>query len=641
MNLDISCELIALVMLVITIVFYNYKNWIDVKKNRAYLELLHWSISAISLDLFGNVLCVLFSENEGNIERIFEFFMGVMMLVIGYRFCYYMVVSMEALNERLKKEMRVAQVFVGAGIVYAVIALIIGHDSMAGVHLVRAGGRGGYIEVLIMLFCMVMGIGHLFVYRKRLVEWEFFALLISASLLGIDLVAETFLEGKFIFFYYFLSLILVSCYILLHNMDRYRFKSSGCFSRAGLRVVLQEKEQYQENFFCLALDIKNIESITNYFTEEEIVLFHQQMGSYLQRYGGKHNVYHTHSFEYLIIVDSREELEKKYALLKEKLPGFIQVWEKKITLSINYYGVGFEDADYNMNQFYSIITSMRKLSSEQVERGEVFYYHGNEQQDIAKNLEAMRIVNRSIVSREFSLKKAPILSLKKLGDYHLEFYIEEQYEDGSVLSQENIWRFAEKMGLIKELGRTVFEQICEYISKEELVTSEIKKVHINLKRHQLEDLEYVKGYLEALKRYHIPGKFICIEVTIDHRANYALLEQAFGILRGSGVSLLLDQFGASANNMKSVIDLPFNAVKVNHYQTSEYCKGNSSQLPYLLDMLNNKEWEIVLDGVGDKIWFEKLEKLNCGYLQGGYINELYENRKTDSESGKIGGVLVG
>ena len=159
------------------------------------------------------------------------------------------------------------------------------------------------------------------------------------------------------------------------------------------------------------------------------------------------------------------------------------------------------------------------------------------------------------------------------------------------------------MGLIKELGKTVFEQVCKYISEKELVTSEIKRVHINLKRQQLEDMEYVKEYAELLKQYHIPGKFICIEVTIDHRADYKALEHAFGTLRGYGVSFLLDQFGASANNMK--------------------------------------DWAVVLDGVEEKIWFEKLEKLDCAYLQGAYIEELYENRKSDSEEEEIGGVLVG
>lgn len=642
MNIYISCELIALAMLAITLFFYNYKNWIDIKKNRSYLELLHWTIAAVVMDLIGNVLLVLLPAYTEIIEIVSGMFMSVLMLGIFFQFYLYDMAYVQVAKEYKKAELILMNIITAFGLLLTLLSPVIGYDTLQKMHITEAYGRGNRIQIMILILCMISGLIHVIANRRKLTRREFTILVFSNSVLLFNLVVEIFLHTGNLASYYLLAIILVTYYMLLHNMDRYRFKLSGCFARVGFYTVLKEREIYKENFYCLGVAIKNIESITNYCTEDEIGEFHHRIGMFLQKNCGKHTVYHTHSFEYMLLFSSEDQVVKKHKFLLEKLPDYIRINDKNVALSVDYYAVEFADADYTMENFYSVITSMRKLASKQGNKETLIHYHGNRQRDIEKNLEAMRVVNHSITSRHFLLETYPIQLKRDPEKFSLEVAAHEQLEDGEMIPQEELWHLSERMGLTKEFGKAELEQICKYIAEKELVTSPVKKVHVNMTSIQLEDMELAREYIAILKKYHIPGKFICFEVNLNQNSDYEALAEVFGALRGYGISFLLDQFGVSVCSLKSVINMPFDAVKINHRITKAYCEGTSSQLTYLIDMFSGRHWKVVIDGVDEVVWEQKLSDLQFSYAQGAHIKRLYDHKQPSSvKVEEIGGALVG
>ena len=606
------------------------------------MELLQWTISAIVVDLLGHGLLLLLPAYREIIEIVSGIFMSVLMLGIYYQFYVYDSAFVQFRANHRKAEMLFMNVVVGIGILSALVSPAIGYDTLKKYHIAEANGRGNRIQSFIMVLCIVSGLLHVIWNKARLTRQEFLILVITDSILTLDIMIEVFVHTRNLSSYYLISIMLITYYMLLHNMDRYRFKSSGCFARVGLYSVLQECEAYRENFWCLGIAIKNIESITNYCTEDEITEFHHRIGNILKKNCGKHNVYHTHSFEYMVVFRDDDKVEEKYKLLTERMPAHIRIHEKNVALFVDFYAMEFSDADYTMENFFSIITSMRKLSAKQGNE-KLIRYHGNRQRAIEKNLEAMRVVNHAITHRAFTLQTVPIQAKKVPEKYLLEFVTYEQLEDGERISQEELWNLAERMGLSKELGKAELEQVCMYIAEKELVTSSIKKVHINLTSIQLEDTELAKEYIAILKKYHIPGKFICFEVNLNQNSDYKALEEVFGVLRGYGISFLLDQFGVSVCSLKSVINMPFDAVKINHRITKAYCAGTSEQLVYLVDMLNARHWNIVVDGIDEVVWAQKLENLQFTYAQGAHIEGLYDHKQPSITGGDemIGGALVG
>lgn len=641
MNGYLSSEIISLIMLAITLFFYNYKNWIDLRKNRIYLELLRWGIAALLMGTLGNSLLLLLPHYQKIINIVSGMFMSVLSVGICYYIYLYDLAFFVISEKKFKWERVMVSVLVVLSMSFVLVSPVVKYETLWKYEIADRFGRGNRVQSAVMLLCIVLGMLHMFYHRKKISRAKFIILLSCNAVLATDILLEMLLRTGNLMSYYILGLVLVADYMFLHNMDRYRFQASGCFSRGGLYRVIQEREEYRENFYCLGVAIRNIESITNYCTEDEIIEFHRRIGSFLQKNCGKHSVYHTHSFEYMLLYSSGDHVKRKHKLLVEKLPDYIRINDKNVALSVDFYAVEFADADYMMENFNSVITSFRKLAAKQENKDILIHYHGNRQKDIEKNLETMRAVNHAITNQAFSFKMIPIMDRKKTEKFMLEAVAYGTLEDGEEITQEEMWSLSEKMGLSKEFGKALLEQVCQYIEEKELVTSGIKKVHVNMSGYQLEDAELAKEYVTIMKKYRVPGNFLCFEVNLNMNSDYKKLELVFGVLRGNGVSLLLDQFGASVCSLKMVINMPFDAVKINHRITKAFCAGTSNQFPYLLDMLNSKSWNVIAAGVDELVWAQRLENLNFRYAQGAYIDMLYAKEKSDILKKEIGGAQVG
>lgn len=122
--------------------------------------------------------------------------------------------------------------------------------------------------------------------------------------------------------------------------------------------------------------------------------------------------------------------------------------------------------------------------------------------------------------------------------------------------------------------------------------------------------------MEVLKSHGIPGERICVELTIDQKADDARLEECFEILRSYGISVLLDQFGVTVCNLKNVLNMSFDSVKINRHMVQTFCDGKNRQLGYMVHMLNARNWTLYLDGIDNIEMLEFLSDMKVDYIQG-------------------------
>lgn len=638
MGYYVSYELISAIMLLITIIIYTYKNWIPVKRNRVYLSILCVCILGTLVDMFVEMLIMELPRYANRISlfgiiviSLFQVALMLQLLIYNMAFTGTMKLK-EAIWFRLLL------------VLCAIVSVYIIAGPFAGwAQLRRSSGTNYYLEgnepqkalyALLLIADLIL----LITYRRKLTHREQCILIGSDALLLIGLVLQTLLHSRNLTSFYTVTLVFVIYYMLLHNIDRYRFLSSGCFSRAGFNNVLREKALYKENFQCLGICINNIESITNFCTEDEIMQIHRILGDILKKICGRHNVYHAHSFEYLIICKNEQAAEELHEELIGGIPLYIRLNNKNISILCDFYTLQFAEAEYSVGNFHSILTTMRKLAMEQMDRHKLLHYEGDSQENISKDLEAMRIVNTCISKKTFALQLSPICAVDATEDtYSYEFSLCAHYSDGSLISQEQIWELAGSMGHAKELGSIVFELICKYIRLQKLQDQKIDKVHINLTPTQLLGETVADEYIDCLKRYQIPGEFICIEVTIDLTVDYKVLERCIKRLHEHGVSVLLDQFGVTVCNLRTVLEMPFDAVKVNHHMVRGFYEGISSQLTYLLDMLNVKQWKIYVDGIDEKKMVDFMSELKFSYMQGEVMLEKFEKHHSDVFQSRNGG----
>lgn len=641
METYISFQFVAFIMLLITIMFYSYKNWIPVVKNRVYLGMLILESAAIAVNMLLCLAMIFSPEYTHHLQIISRVFTSIAILFLYFHILLYDMAMTGTVLLTKKWWFKLFALLVFLCVLSSVVPMFLGVTGYPHRQMEQFALRGSAIQRVGILLCLLLAALVVWGYRKKLSRREYVVLFGTDIILILDVLAEYFFHSEMLASFYLIAFVFVVYYMLLHNIDRYRFLSSGCFARSGFNTVVREKEHYRENFRCLGICINNIESITNCCSESEIVEIHRQIGSLLKKNCGRHQVYHIHSFEYVIILKDNTDVEKKHQELAELLPAYIRINGKNVSLFCDFYTIAFADADYQTGGFLSILTSMRKIAMTYMSRSHLLRYSDDCKKDIKKDLEAMRIVNTCIARKNFSLQIFPIQSRDDKERYSLEFIICAKYEDGEIISQELIWELVGQMGYQLDMGSIVFELVCKYIKLNKLQDSQVEKIHLNLEAAQISGQDLAREYIECLERYQIPGEFICIEVTMDQNADYDGIEQALILLREKGIEVILDQFGVTVCNLKTVLNMSFHGVKVNHHMVKKFCDGESRQLIYTLDMLHTSGWKVFLDGIDKEEYLPLLKNLKYSYMQGMLLQDDFDKKHGPVIYHEIGGAVYG
>lgn len=620
MEIYIAYGGVTAVMLGITFVFYSYKNWLALRKNGIYIRMLFLLLAVVLADvILGNAM-LHFLQAEVILEVISRIIMSVGALFLFLNILLYDM----AITQKMYLVKTISfRIFFGLITVISVISVaapLLNHAWLYNQNQHGYGIFGKFLQVLVLLVCLCAGILLIICSKNVLNRREYIFLLATHCLLVFDVNMQIVLNARNLASYFTLAIVVILYYVLLHNSDQYVSFSSHCFDRDGFRKVVRERAQYKEDFTCLGICINNIESITNFCTEAEIAQLHCKMGEILRGYCGRHNVYHIHSFEYMIMIRSSENVEKKHQMLETGIPAYFRINNKNVSILCGFYTVKFSEAGYDMADFNRIITSMRKITMDQTDREVLLRYDAEKRENIQQDLEAMQIVNDCIANHSFDIEIALIQSLINTERMSCEFVLC-KHMGGRDISQECIWEMAAESGYLKVTGYIMMEMLCKYITDRNWLEGPFYQFHVNLTSTQLASEVLAHKYIEILEKYHIPGDRICIEFTFDQNVDYEKLMESFLVFKEYGVSVLLDQFGVTVCNLKKVLNMPFDSVKVNHHMVRTFCAGNNHQLVYLVDMLNQKKWNIILDGIDDFTQIDMLREMKIAGVQGQAITK--------------------
>lgn len=615
MEIYIAYGGVTAVMLGVTFVFYSYKNWLALRKNGIYIRMLFLLLVVVLADvILGNIM-LHFLQAEVFWEVVSRIIMSVGALFLFLDiFLYDMAITQKMhLVKTISFRMLLGLVTVTG--VISVAAPLLKHTWLYNQNQHGYGILGKFLQVLVLLICLCAGIFLIICSKNVLNKREYIVLLATHCLLVFDVNMQIVLNARNLASYFTLAIILILYYVLLHNSDQYVSFSSHCFDRDGFRKVLRERAQYKEDFTCLGICINNIESITNFCTEAEIAQLHHRMGEILREYCGRHNVYHIHSFEYMIMIRNSDHVEKKHQMLENVIPAYFRINNKNVSILCGFYTVKFSEAGYDMADFNRIITSMRKITMDQMDREVLLRYNAEKRKNIQQDLEEMQVVNDCIAKRSFDLDISLIQSLTEPKQMSCEFVLCKHMGERDI-SQERIWEMAAESGYLKVTGYIMMEMLCKYITDRNWLEGPFHQFHVNLTSTQLASEVLAHKYIQILEKYHIPGDRVCVEFTFDQNVDYEKLTESFVVFKEYGMSLLLDQFGVTVCNLKNVLNMPFDSVKVNHHMVRTFCQGNNHQLVYLVDMLNEKKWNIILDGIDDFAQIDMLREIKVAGIQG-------------------------
>ena len=183
---------------------------------------------------------------------------------------------------------------------------------------------------------------------------------------------------------------------------------------------------------------------------------------------------------------------------------------------------------------------------------------------------------------------------------------------------------AERTGLIIELGKEVFRQVCEFISEHNLEEMGLHYIEINLSTVQCSEANLADEFIGVMGEYGINPRSVNLEITeTSVLENKAILLDNMEKLISYGVTFSLDDFGTGQSNLNYIVDMPVEIVKFDREMVSSYFDNMKAK--YVMDaamhMIHGMGLKIVSEGIETVEQFAHMRELGISYIQGYYFSK--------------------
>lgn len=182
-------------------------------------------------------------------------------------------------------------------------------------------------------------------------------------------------------------------------------------------------------------------------------------------------------------------------------------------------------------------------------------------------------------------------------------------------------QIAEQNGSIMEMGRQIFERVCEFISKYDLKAMGMEFVNVNLSPAQCLNEHLAEEFKMIAEKHKVSLDMIDFEITETSIEDLLKIQVQMENLKKEGATFSLDDFGTGTSNLTRLLSLPLSVIKLDMSVVWSYFKGASKILPDLVNMFKKSNLRIVVEGVETKEMCDTLAEMGCDYEQGYFFSK--------------------
>ncbi len=253
------------------------------------------------------------------------------------------------------------------------------------------------------------------------------------------------------------------------------------------------------------------------------------------------------------------------------------------------------------------------------------------------------IIARAISNNGFRMYYQPIFSIEKNKFVSAEALIRLEDEQFGFVSPALFIPASEESGAIHTIGDFVLDDVCRFIASDAFRESGLEYVEINLSVAQCIEPRLAEKIFGYMKKHGVRNDQINLEIT-ETSVDYdpSTTDRNIRLLSNAGISFSLDDYGTGYSNIKRVVSLPLEIVKLDKTLVDEMHNPQMwIVIKNTVSMLKKMKKKILVEGVEDAKSFQSFADLGCDYIQGYYFarpmpeNEFLEfvrsnNKKKDA-----------
>lgn len=411
----------------------------------------------------------------------------------------------------------------------------------------------------------------------------------------------------------------------ISKYDKLTSLMNSIYYRRIVKETITNKKD-NETIICATIGIdrfKNINQSLGYnFGDEIIVAFARRIKKIISKNDIVSRI-NGDEFSILFVVKNKEEVNKKYDLLKFLLNDKYILSNNEIVTISTSIGVSiftYEDSSEDLFKKSQIAMIYSKKN-------------GGSQYNIfkvdmeSKNIFDLQMENdlrNAISNNELVVHYQPKYSCKTgeiMGAEALVRWFDPRKK--ILIPPMQFIKIAEENGIISDIGKFVLKSACEEIEYWNKKGKNIKiAVNVSTKQFKEPDLfGDIKGIIEC---FDIPHKNIELEITeslVMDNVEYGI--KTLQDLKNLGIRISIDDFGTGYSSLAYLKLIPADTIKVDRSFVSnmEHNKTDLAIVKTIINLSHSLFCDVVAEGVETENQFRILKDNNCDYIQGYYFSK--------------------
>lgn len=449
---------------------------------------------------------------------------------------------------------------------------------------------------------------------------------LRASTLGFNSVLLAGIILRKLFYHtlvtsYFSILTILVIYLSAQNPDLYRDRTTRLFNRPAFNLIGADLLRKNIPFHCIIAASHNYESAKAVYGFHQLNCGLQMIGAWMCASFPGYNVFYFDNGNYLLLRRGRLE-ERREAIVEELNSRFSHPWKSddtEVSLALSTLLLSSESMPQDILQIHDLIRFAIGHAYVENQRGNYVI-----SEELLSALRRQKAVEAALVhaleERRIEAHYQPIYSTREKRIVGAEALARlNDPELGQIPPLEFI-RVAERTGEIMEVGRQIFERVCEFIESSSLEEKGIEFINVNLSPAQCRNEQLSAELAEISERHHVPMSMIDFEITETSIGDTKQIQRQILRLQEHGAELSLDDFGTGTSNLTRLMKLPIHVVKLDMNIVRAYFRGEAVFFPDLVRMFQSAKMKIVVEGVETAEMKDALAAMGCDYEQGYYFS---------------------
>lgn len=335
----------------------------------------------------------------------------------------------------------------------------------------------------------------------------------------------------------------------------------------------------------------------------------------------------------------RSEMDHYFVCLREKKREDIQYRINKILENINSY---LATTTYNLTceftQGACVADSKDTTASEMEDRARIAKNTSNQEtlnrcvmynDTMRKKIVDDRLLDHmaevSIENHDFVVYFQPKVSMHTGKVRGAEALVRWQHPERGLIPPAQFVPVLEESGRVQDLDLYVFEEVCRWLFERQQANKPMFPVSVNLSRLHFWKDNFIQDYVDVANAYQVDRKYLEFEITeTAFMEDSKLIKVKEGIARmhENGFKCSVDDFGVGYSSLSLVSDMDVDALKFDRsFFTNLEDEKAQKIVRSLINMANELQLGIVLEGIETQAQINFLKGLRCDVIQGFYFSK--------------------